>query len=105
MFQYIFEHLGGYLTLRKIWQKSILNDSYYGDYSHRAISLALSNEGSSFSDVLNKMVVANRIMSSNNNAGVFAKDDVDLVDNFTKDVFSTIEGTAGYNIDGIDLAD
>ena len=42
--QYIFEHLGGYLTLRKIWQKSILNDSYYGDYSHRAISLALSNE-------------------------------------------------------------
>ena len=40
-----------------------------------------------------------------NNAGVFAKDDVDLVDNFTKDVFSTIEGTAGYNIDGIDLAD
>ena len=75
--QYIFEHLGGYLTLRKIWQKSILDDSYYGDYSHRAISLALSNEGSSFSDVLNKMVVANRIMSSNNNAGVFAYEEAE----------------------------
>ena len=75
--QYIYEHLGGYLTLRKIWQKSILNDSYYGDYSHRAISLALSNEGSSFSDVLNKMVVANRIMSSNNNAGVFTYEEAE----------------------------
>ena len=75
--QYIYEHLGGYLTLRKIWQKSILNDSYYGDYSHRAISLALSNEGSSFSDALNKMVVANRIMSSNNNAGVFTYEEAE----------------------------
>ena len=40
-----------------------------------------------------------------NNFGVFAKDDVDLIDNFTKDVFSTVEGTAGYNIDGVDLAE
>tara|TARA_E500000331_G_scaffold227173_1_gene217457 strand:- start:10732 stop:26223 length:15492 start_codon:yes stop_codon:yes gene_type:complete len=40
-----------------------------------------------------------------NNFGVFAKDDVDLVDVFTKDVFSTIEGSSGYNIDGIDLAE
>lgn len=40
-----------------------------------------------------------------NNFGVFAKTDVDLIDVFTKDVFSTIEGSAGYNIDGIDLAD
>ena len=40
-----------------------------------------------------------------NDFGVFAKDDVDLVDVFTKDVFSTIEGSAGYNIDGVDLAE
>ena len=40
-----------------------------------------------------------------NNFGVFAKDDVDLVDVFTTDVFSTIEGSSGYNIDGIDLAE
>jgi hypothetical protein len=39
------------------------------------------------------------------NFGAVAKQDVDLVDTFTKDVFSTIEGKIGYNIDGINLAD
>ncbi len=39
------------------------------------------------------------------NYGSFAKKDVDLVDSFTKDVFSTIEGTIGYNIDGVDVAE
>lgn len=37
------------------------------------------------------------------NFGSKAKKPVDLVDNFTKDVFSTVEGSIGYNIDGIDL--
>ena len=37
--------------------------------------------------------------------GSFAKTDVDLIDNVTTDVFSTIEGQIGYNVDGIDLAD
>ena len=40
-----------------------------------------------------------------NNFGTFAKTDVDLVDNFTTDAFSTIEGSQGYNVDGVDLAD
>jgi hypothetical protein len=40
-----------------------------------------------------------------NNYGTRSKKGVDLIDNFTKDVFSTIEGSLGYNIDGIDLAD
>ena len=40
-----------------------------------------------------------------NNFGAIAKQDVDLIDTFTKDVFSTIEGELGYNIDGINLAD
>jgi hypothetical protein len=39
------------------------------------------------------------------NFGTVAKKSVDLIDNFTKDVFSTIEGSLGYNVDGIDLAD
>ncbi len=39
------------------------------------------------------------------NYGSYAKQDVDLLDSFTQDVFSTIEGTLGYNIDGIDVAD
>ena len=39
-----------------------------------------------------------------NNFGTVAKQDVDLIDTFTTDVFSTIEGQIGYNIDGVDLA-
>ena len=39
------------------------------------------------------------------NYGVQSKTDIDLVDVFTKDVFSTIEGEQGYNVDGIALAD
>ena len=38
------------------------------------------------------------------NFGTVVKNDVDLIDIFTKDIFSTIEGTAGYNIDGISLS-
>ena len=38
------------------------------------------------------------------NFGHKAKKNVDLIDTFTTDVFSTIEGSLGYNIDGIDLA-
>lgn len=37
------------------------------------------------------------------NFGTFSKDNVDLIDNVTTDVFSTIEGSLGYNIDGVDL--
>ena len=37
------------------------------------------------------------------NMGTIATTDVDLVDDFTTDVFSAIEGTSGYNIDGVQL--
>ena len=37
------------------------------------------------------------------NMGTIATTDVDLVDDFTTDVFSSIEGTTGYNIDGVPL--
>jgi len=40
-----------------------------------------------------------------NNFGAYAKQDVDLIDTYTTDVFSMIEGQIGYNIDGVDLAD
>jgi len=39
------------------------------------------------------------------NFGSKNKTNVDLIDTFTKDIFSTIEGSQGYNIDGIDLVD
>jgi len=38
------------------------------------------------------------------NFGTHALQDVDLIDDFTTDVFSTIEGSTGYNVDGIALA-
>ena len=38
------------------------------------------------------------------NFGLYATPDVDLVDTYTTDVFSIIEGSAGYNIDGVSLA-
>jgi hypothetical protein len=37
------------------------------------------------------------------NYGYKSKQNVDVVDSFTTDVFSTIEGSLGYNVDGIDL--
>ena len=37
--------------------------------------------------------------------GTFAKQYVDVVDTFTTDVFSDIEGATGYNVDGVDLVD
>ena len=37
------------------------------------------------------------------NFGSIAIKDVDLVDDYTTDIFSTIEGTAGYNVDGVQL--
>ena len=37
--------------------------------------------------------------------GTFSKLDVNLIDTITKDVFSTIEGSLGYNVDGVQLAE
>ena len=39
------------------------------------------------------------------NFGTSAKNDIDLLDTFTKDVFSDVEGAIGYNVDGIDIVD
>ena len=37
------------------------------------------------------------------NFGTQAKRDIDLVDDFTTDVFSNVEGQVGYNVDGVPL--
>lgn len=39
------------------------------------------------------------------NHGTKAKKNVNLVDTFTKDAFSTVEGSIGYNVDQVDLVD
>jgi len=39
------------------------------------------------------------------NFGSMKKTNVDLIDDFTGDVFSTIEGSEGYNVDGVELTE
>ena len=39
------------------------------------------------------------------NFGITPKQDIDLVDDFTSDIFSIIEGSLGYNIDNVPLLD
>ena len=39
------------------------------------------------------------------NFGTSTKNNVNVIDTFTKDIFSTVEGAVGYNIDGIDLVE
>jgi|TARA_R110002074_G_scaffold106530_4_gene230105 hypothetical protein len=39
------------------------------------------------------------------NFGSTAKDNIDLLDNFTTDAFSKVEGSTGYSIDGTELAE
>ncbi|NQU28911.1 MAG: T9SS type A sorting domain-containing protein, partial [Candidatus Marinimicrobia bacterium] len=74
-FQYIYEHLGGYETIRRIFEWSIIHDSYLHDYSHLEITEALEPVNSSFQDALNKMVAANLIMS--NDAGIYSYEEAD----------------------------
>ena len=64
-FKYIDEHLGGPATIRNIIERGVETNSEYGDYSHQATSDGLEPVGSSFQDALNKMVIANRVMSLN----------------------------------------
>ncbi|MBC8402517.1 MAG: PKD domain-containing protein [Candidatus Marinimicrobia bacterium] len=76
-FQYIYEHLGGYETIRRIFERSIVHDSNLHDYSHLEISEALEEVNSSFQDALNKMAIANLIMSSSPAAGIYSYEEAD----------------------------
>ena len=92
-FQYIYEHLGGYETIRRIFKRSIIHDSYDQDYSHLEISEALQYVGFSFQDALNKMVVANLIMSSSPGAGIYSYEEAD---NYPVQDVILIEETINY---------
>ncbi len=76
-FQYIFEHLGGYETIRRVFERSIEHDSYLHDYSHLEINEALEEVNSSFQEALNNMVVANLIMSSSPLVGEYSYEEAD----------------------------
>jgi len=94
-FEYISEHLGGPNTIQRIWDKSIVLNSKNDDYSHLAITSGLAPELSDFSDALNKMVIANRILSSSSQAGIFAYEEAEDYPVIGPATFQTVAFTAG----------
>ncbi len=94
-FEYIDEQLGGTNTIRRIWEKSIILNSKNDDYSHLAITSGLAPELSDFSDALNKMAIANRIMSSTSQAGIFRYEEADDYPVTGPATFRLIAFTAG----------
>ncbi|MFC1550481.1 MXAN_6640 family putative metalloprotease [Candidatus Neomarinimicrobiota bacterium] len=71
-FKYIDEHLGGFETIRKIWEYSRLFDGFDRDFSRDIIDSALVNQSTNFSHALNNMCLANKIFSNDTNAGIYS---------------------------------
>ena len=70
-FQYIDEHLGGRETINQCWERSRYNANTTSDISFKSINEALISKNSSFVDAFNRMRIANRILSSSLNAGIY----------------------------------
>ena len=68
LYQYIDEHVGGPDLVRAIWEGSRSMASPVHNISFRSMDSALVSVGSSFKDALNRMRIANRILSSHPNA-------------------------------------
>ena len=71
-FQYIDEHLGGQETIRKSWEYSRNYANPLNDISFLAIDAALRENNFSFEIAYNQMRIANQILSSSENAGVYS---------------------------------
>jgi len=76
-FQYLDEHLGGPSTIRKCWEASRENYSPIHDISFNAIDEALEDKNSSFEDAYHRMRIANRILSSHENAHPFSYEEAE----------------------------
>ena len=76
-FQYIDEHLGGRETIRKSWEYSRDYASPLNDISFLAIDAALRENNFSFEIAYNQMRIANQILSSSENAGVYSYEEAD----------------------------
>lgn len=96
-----------YITINR---SSVDNNSWsrYNRWFHRSVidySNTINNQSSTFSEdarAKRPIIEFHKDLQLFNH-GFVAKQSVDLVDTFTTDVFSTIEGQANYNIDGVDL--
>ncbi len=96
-FKYIEEHLGGLPVIKSIFDYSIEHDSYDDDYSRLIIDEALDEVGSSFSDALNKMAIANLIMSSSAEAGIYSYEEADYYPVTGPEIESVIPFSPGDN--------
>ena len=84
--------------------------SRYNRWFHQDVIIASATANGVQSDLDQTQRAIRPIIEFNSgiklhNHGISSKQNIDVIDNFTKDVFSTIEGSLGYNVDGIDLAD
>ena len=76
-FQYIDEHLGGRETIRRSWDYSRDYANPVNDISFLAIDAALQENNFSFEIAYNQMRIANQILSSSENAGVYSYEEAD----------------------------
>ena len=76
-FQYIDEHMGGRETIRKSWEYSREYASPVNDISFLAIDAALRENNFSFEMAYKQMRIANQILSSSENAGVYSYEEAD----------------------------
>lgn len=98
-----------YITINR---SSVDNNSWsrYNRWFHRSVidySNVINNRSSTFTEdarAKRPIIEFKRDLQLFNH-GAVAKQSIDLVDTFTTDVFSTIEGQANYNVDGVDLFD
>lgn len=91
-FEYVTSHLSSDAIL-KFWEKSITHDSYYGEYSIQTLDESFTDLGSSFSEMLNQMSIANRIMSSNAAADPYNYDEANAYNIFPS-TFQTVSYAA-----------
>ena len=77
-FRYISEQMGGYRTIRKIFEKGIEHKSSISDdFSIQTIDETLLDIGTSFEQALVKMAVANVLLTSNSLANPFHYEEAD----------------------------
>lgn len=81
-FRYLSEHIGGPSTVRKILEQSVRHNSLEGDFSIRTIDEALLDVGSDFSDALNRMAIANQLLTADQSAGIYSYEEGDAYRQF-----------------------
>ena len=94
-FEYVTSHLSSDALLA-FWEKSITHDSYYGEYSIQTLDESFTDMGSSFSEMLNQMSIANRVLSSSAVAEPYTYDEANAY-SISPSTFKTVSYTAGTN--------